>query len=165
MRSLLAFPILFLIALLQSAVLSRLPLLFGQADLMLVFLVAWATHPQAVNVWEWTLLGALFTAFLSALPWPLIFLSYASASAMARVLQRRAGRPSILLMLLTLFPASLLIGALSWGYVTLVRAPVPWELAFGQVISPSMLLNFLLAIPTFTIVQSLVKWIHPTAEE
>jgi len=53
MRTLIAFPVLILAVILQSAVISRITLLAGCADLMLVILAAWALQTDIDASWQW----------------------------------------------------------------------------------------------------------------
>ena len=50
-RNLIAFPLLALVVILQSAVISQMPLLAGYADLMLVILAALALKADAASAW------------------------------------------------------------------------------------------------------------------
>ena len=55
MRNLIAFPLIALAVILQSAVVSRMTLLSGYADLMLILLSAWALQAQVRSAWHWAL--------------------------------------------------------------------------------------------------------------
>ena len=51
MGALAAFPVLIITLMLQLAIISRLPLLHGTADLMLLVLVAWALQERVRTAW------------------------------------------------------------------------------------------------------------------
>jgi len=60
MRHLVAFPILALAVILQSAIVSRISLLSGYADLVLVIVIGWALQEGVTTAWHWAVLaGAL----------------------------------------------------------------------------------------------------------
>ena len=61
MSILLSIPTLALISILQSAVVSRLPLNQGAADLMLVLLAAIALQKRIHTAWQWSVIGGLIT--------------------------------------------------------------------------------------------------------
>ncbi len=164
MRSLIAFPVLFLVTILQSALFSRLSLLSGHADLMLIMLAIWSTHPRVTHAWEWALFGAMLIAFLSAFPWPLTFLLYLVPTAMGRTL-RVVLRSHMLSTLLVLFAGSILMGILGSGYLFTLRSTFPISDIFGQIVSPSLLLNILLTPPLFILITRLADWVYPGEEE
>ena len=69
MRHLVAFPILALAVILQSAIVSRIALLSGYADLVLVIVVAWAIQEQVTTAWHWAILAGVMEAVVTGLPW------------------------------------------------------------------------------------------------
>ncbi|MBO9367805.1 MAG: hypothetical protein J7555_03510 [Chloroflexi bacterium] len=163
MRALIGFPILFLTAILQSALFSRLSLLHGHADLMLIVLAIWATHPRVLHAWEWTLLGALLTAFLSAFPWALIFLTYLVPTALARTL-RSVLRSHLLNALLVISAGTGWMGIMGWLYLFTVQASASPLLIAGEILSPGLLMNLLLTLPTFVILRRIIDWTYPGEE-
>lgn len=164
MRALIAFPLLFLVAILQSAFISRIPVLSGHADLMLVILAAWAAQPRVIHAWEWTLLGALLIAFLSAFPWPLIFLTYLTTTSVALAL-RKAIRSHLLTLLIALFLGTILSGITGWVYLFLIQSALPFSTVLGEVTSPSLLLNLVLALVAIPPINRLAGWVYPGEKE
>ena len=75
-RNLIAFPLLALVVIVQSAVVSHMTLLAGYADLMLVVLAAWALKAEASFAWLWAILGGIMVSFVSAVPWPVTIFGY-----------------------------------------------------------------------------------------
>ena len=76
MRNLIAIPVLFLAVILQSAVISRVYLLSGVADLPLVMLAAWALQENVDSSWHWAAATGILVGFVSALPWYVPVMSY-----------------------------------------------------------------------------------------
>ncbi len=68
MSVLLAFPVLLVTLMLQMVVASRLTLLQGSVDLVLLTLVAWALQERARTAWIWALIAGVAVSFISALP-------------------------------------------------------------------------------------------------
>jgi hypothetical protein len=50
---LVAIPVLGLCAVFQSSVISRMPLFYGKADLILLVVIAWALYPKVDSAWFW----------------------------------------------------------------------------------------------------------------
>ena len=68
MATLIAIPIFSFLLILQSAVLSQVPLVYGTADLALLAMTAWALQKRVDTAWHWGVVGGLMTSFVSALP-------------------------------------------------------------------------------------------------
>ena len=89
MATLVAFPILGMLVILQSAVVSRIPLLHGTADLVLIALLAWAIQERVNSAWQWSILGGLLVSLVTALPLAAILAGYLLATGVALLLRHR----------------------------------------------------------------------------
>ena len=69
MRNLVAVPVILLTVILQSAVISRVYLLSGIADLPLVMLAAWALQDGVDSAWHWAIATGLLVGFVSGISW------------------------------------------------------------------------------------------------
>ena len=87
MAILIAVPILSFLLILQSAVLSRIPLLGGTTDLVLLAVIAWALNRRVQTAWHWGIIGGLLVSYVSALPFGVILLGYLLAVALALALR------------------------------------------------------------------------------
>lgn len=165
MRNLIAFPILALAVILQSAVVSRASLLGGFADLPLVIVIAWALQDNVDTGWHWAIVAGVFTAFVSGLPWIVPILGYIVAVVVARVLQSRIWQAPLLAMLGVTFFTTLIVHLLSFVILSLARAPLPFADTFSLITLPSVLLNMLLAVPVFWFMRDLSRWVFPVEED
>lgn len=161
MTAVIGIPILGLISILQSAVVRRLPLNRGTADLVLVVLVAIALQKQVKETWQWSIIGGMFIDFFSGLPFGVYTISYLGATAVARFLRARIWRFSFLMQLLVV-----LIGTLiSHGITIIILFVQGGSLELGTVLQavtlPSIILNFMLSIPIYIIVQDVIQQITP----
>jgi len=165
MRHIVAFPILALAVILQSAIVSRISLLAGYADLALVIVVAWALQEGVTTAWHWAITAGVMIAVVSGLPWPIPLAGYLMAVLLARMLQKRIWQAPLLAMFSVTFVASLFLYSLSFVVLNLIGASLPFGDSFSLVVLPSVLLNMLLAIPVFWLMRDLARWVHPTEEE
>lgn len=165
MRNLVAFPLLALAVILQSAVVSRVNLLGGFADLPLLLVIAWALQGNVNTGWHWALVAGVFTAFISGLPWIVPFLGYVSAVFVAQMLQSRIWQAPMLAMLGVTLIVTLIVHLLSFVILSLTRAPLPVADSFSLITLPSVLLNMLLAIPVFWFMRDLARWVFPVEED
>jgi rod shape-determining protein MreD len=165
LRSFIAFPLLGIVAILQSAVISRISLLNGYADLMLVVLAAWGLQVGVESPWQWAVLGGLLVGFISKAPWPTILFGYLFLTLLAQVLQRRVWQAPLLAMFSVTFIGTLVVNLLVYMALQLLGNPMVFGEALGLIVLPSMLLNLLLAIPVFFLMRDLARWIYPSTEE
>lgn len=161
MATFLAFPILSLLVMIQSAIASRITLIQGSADLLMLVLIAWALHPRVKTAWRWGLIGGFLATFATATP-PLVTVSgYLAVTALALLVKRRVWQTPILAMLVVTLIGSLIRLGLDWGIVWISGTPLPFGLSFFRVILPGMLLNLFLSVPVYTMVYDLAERVHP----
>jgi len=161
MAVLLAFPILSILLILQSAIISRVPLVQGTADLILLALIAWSIHKRVKTAWHWGVIGGLMVSFVSAMPFGVPLVGYLLAVGLTLILRRRVWQAPILAMFVATFLGTLVIHLLDLIALRLVGNPLSWLDAVNQITLPSILLNLLLAIPAYAILGDLANWLHP----
>lgn len=161
MATLLAIPILGGLLVLQMAVISRVPLLHGTPDLVLLVVIAWALQKRVQTAWRWGIIGALLVGFVSALPIWAVLLIYPAASAVGLALRRRVWQAPILAMFIATFVVTLLAHTISFLALQLTGVGLPPLQTLNLVTLPAILLNLVIAIPTYYILADLAKWLYP----
>lgn len=164
MRNLIAAPMILLAVMLQSAVVSRVYLLSGFADLPLVMLAAWALQPEVKTAWHWAAAAGLLVGFVSGIAWFVPVLSYLMVVMFAQVLHRRVWQAPLLAMFLVTFLGSVVLYLLSFSVLRLSDVPLPVGDTLGLLALPGTLLNMLLAIPAYAVMRDLSGWVHPSPE-
>lgn len=159
----LGIPILFVTAILQTTVLSRMPLLNGTADLMLVVISAWALQRQITTTWQWALLGGMLIDYYSGLPFGIFTLSYLVVNSAARILKSRIWQFSYLMHLLLALLGTLMIHSLSVIIILLQGTTLPVGLILQQVTLPSLILNLLITFPVYLLINDVAEQIKPSA--
>ena len=165
MATLLSIPILGLLLMFQSALVSRIPLLHGTADLVLLALIAWALQKRVETAWHWAILAGAMSAVVTGLPWTVPLAGFLMAAFIARALQKRIWQAPLIAMFTVTFLASLFSHLLAFIVINVTGASLPVGDAFSLVTLPSMLLNLLLAIPIFWLMRDLAQWVNPAVEE
>ncbi len=155
------FLIIITTAILQMTVFSRLMLLHGASDIVLLTLIAWSLQEQGPNMWPWTILAGVVIAFASALPLFTPILGYLIVTAMARLTQRRIWQTPLLAMLLVTLLGTIIFHLLSMASLFLSGSPISFEIAWNQITMPSLLLNLLLAIPVYATMHSIKDQLYP----
>ncbi len=164
MRNLIALPIIVLAVILQSAIVSRVYLLSGFADLPLVMLAAWALQDEVETAWQWAVATGLLVGFVSKMPLFAPILGYLVVVALAQTLQRRVWQAPLLAMFSVTFLGTILVSLLSLAVLRLSGVPLPLSDSLGLLTLPGVLLNMLLAIPAYAVMRDLARWVYPSPE-
>ncbi|HEY2980342.1 MAG TPA: hypothetical protein VGJ22_04100 [Anaerolineales bacterium] len=161
MRNLIAFPLLAGAVILQSAVVSRVALLSGYADLVFIVLSAWALQTQVQSAWHWAVLGSIMVGFVTRLPWPVVVAGYLTVVFLARVLQQRVWQAPLLAMFSVVFLGTIFTHVLSFAALRLSGVPLRFNDVLGLITLPSLLLNLLLAAPLYAVMRDIAHWVYP----
>ena len=164
MRNLVAVPVIFLAVILQSAVISRVYLLSGIADLPLVMLAAWALQDGVDSAWQWAIATGLLVGFISGIAWFVPVLGYIAVVVMAYLFQRRVWQAPLLVMFSITFIGTIIVSLLSVAVLRLSDVILPLSEVLGLVVLPGVLLNLLLAIPAYAVMRDLARWVYPAPE-
>jgi rod shape-determining protein MreD len=159
--TLIAVPILGALMVLQTSIVSRIPLLYGTADLSLLAIIAWALQKRVRTAWQWSLIGGLMFSLASALPLGAPIIGYSLSTGLALLLRQRIWQVPILAMLVTTFLCTLITQGIAFIALGLVGNPIAIGEAFNLIILPSVLINLLLAIPIYGLISDLAKWLYP----
>ncbi len=147
---------------LQLGVVSRVPLLSGTADLILLFLAAWGLQERVKNTWLWTIITGVIISFISAMPFYVPLIAYLAVTGISQLFQRRVWQTPILAMFLVTFVGTLFQQALYILSLQVIGTPISWSESLNLVTLPSLLLNLLLAIPIYAIVNDIAGRIYPS---
>jgi rod shape-determining protein MreD len=161
MAILLALPIFSILLILQMAVVSRMPLLQGNVDLLLITIIAWALQKRVQTAWHWCIIAGLFVSFVSGLPLGVWLVSYLLAVLLALMLRQRVWQVPLLAMFVATFFGTMIVHLLSYLTLRISGTPLPFFRAMNLITLPSVLLNLVLAIPVYAMVGDLAKWVYP----
>lgn len=138
-----------------------MPLLKGTADLILLFIVAWALQDRVDSAWQWCLIGGIFASLYSALPFGSFIIAYIICISIARLLKRRIWKAPFLAMLAAIFLCTIVVQLISLIARLIMGVSLPLVNFLNLILLPSLLLNLLLAIPVFSIVRDMASWLYP----
>lgn len=161
MPILLGFVVLVITLMLQTAIVSTLPILNGYADLVLLVLVAWSLQDRVRSTWIWMLLGGALVGYISALPLFLPLVGYAMVTGITRLLIRRVWQSPILVMFVMTFLGSLLMQGLVMVYLIVQGTSLPFADSLNLIIFPGTLMNLLLALPVYAVIGDLSQLVYP----
>lgn len=164
MRNLVALPVILLTVILQSAVISRVYLLSGIADLPMVMLAAWALQEEVDSAWQWAIATGLLVGFISGISWLVPIAGYLTVIVMARVFQRRVWQAPLLAMFSITFLGTVILSVLSIASLRISGVDLPISDVLGLLTLPTVLLNLLIAIPVYAVMRDLARWVYPSPE-
>jgi len=150
-----------LLAILQSTIVTRMPLLNGTADLILLFIVAWALQDRVESAWQWCLIGGIFASLYTALPFGSLVIAYLIGTGIARRLKRRVWKAPFLAMLAATFIGTLVVHLITLIARLIMGVNIPVTSVLNLILLPGLLLNLILAIPVFSIMHDMAGWLYP----
>ncbi len=146
---------------LQTTIVGRVTLLHGFADLVMLTVVSWSLHEKVRSTWPWAVAAGLMVGWVSALPWWVPLAGYAMIAGMSAFLQSRLWQiPILSLFILTLAGTVSLQGS-SYLVLIILGANLPLLESFNLILLPSLLLNFLLALPVYGLIGEVASWVNP----
>ncbi len=161
MGTLLAFPIIFILLVLQTTLFSQVTLLHGSVDLVLLWVAAWSLQKQVTSAWFWTILAAIAVAYISAIPWYVPVICYPFITIIEKWINKRVWQSPLLMMFLVTIISSIVSNGLSYVALALSGVAIPLKTGLVQVMIPSVLINLLLALPVFAIARDTAQWVYP----
>lgn len=146
---------------LQMVVFSRIQLLSGSADILLLLLAAWGFLDRRWTAWVWALLAGGIAALTNAMPFYAPLIAYGLVMGMAKVLQRRFWQSPLLAVFMVTF-----IGTLAQHLIYLVvlqfsGVNIGIETGLSRVTFPSVILNMLFALPVYLLARDLAWVVYP----
>lgn len=150
---------------LQLSVFSQWKILSGNADLLLLFVIAWCLYDRSKYLWLLVLIMAGTTIFVSAAPIYITLVVYVGVYLLSRQIHSRMWQTPLLAMIVLTFIASLAQNALSIGTIFIRNIDINFSAALIEIALPSLLLNMLLAIPVHALVRELAYYAFPKGVE
>lgn len=164
MRILVGVPIFAVLAMLQSTVFSRISIIHGTSDLMMVFIIAWSLQEQVTQPWWWAGIAILFTSLITAMPIVAIVVPYVIVLTIALIVRRRIWQTPILVMLAMTIIATLIQHITQLITLAFGGTFLSLQVVQSQITLPSALLNVLLSLPVYLVVRDLARAMYQNEE-
>lgn len=161
MRVFVGVLLLLAVALLQITLVTRVSLLQGNADLVLLVMVAWMMQEGNRPDWRWGIPAGIMIGYASALPDAMFWVGYVAAAGICQLLNKRIWQVQLLTVLSATLLGTLVIQLATLLYLWIDARPLPFAESFNQVMLPSMLLNLILVLPVNALISELNKLITP----
>jgi cell shape-determining protein MreD len=164
-RAILAgIPVLVLAIILQTSIASRIMLLSGNADMVLLVVAAWGLQERVQGAWIWGVAASLLVGMASGVPWYIYLIGYLSVVGFARLLVHRIWQAPLLAMFAVTLIGTMELLMLTFIQRTISDVPLALNDVISQILLPTILLNLLLAIPIHALIHDLARWLYPEKE-
>lgn len=165
MANIIAFILITIAVIVQNTIVTRINLLIGAADLVLLVLLSWVLRSQETNLWKWGLVAGILVGFSSALPFWVPLVSYSLVVALVVVLQTRIWQAPYWMLLASTFFGTVIVYGLDIFVLWLYGTPFGFEEALSLIILPSVILNVLMILPVYFFVGEISKMVFPKEVE
>jgi hypothetical protein len=161
MPVILGIPILIFSVVIQTTAFSRLPMLYGTADIVMLVVLAWMLNDRVKHGWAWVVMAGLMVSTVSALPFFTHLWSYCIAAGLCYWLKKRIWQTPVLAMLVSSFFGTLVVQSISLLVLQVTDSGISMADGFNLVILPCILWNLIMAIPIYTLVNEFATWVYP----
>jgi hypothetical protein len=151
-------------ALLQLTLVTRITLLQGSADLVLLIMISWMLLAGNQPDWKWGLPAGLMLGYASALPDWVLVIGYVGAAGICQLLKQRIWQGQLLALLSATVLGTLCIHMITLSYLFISAHPIDALEALNVITVPSVLLNLIFILPVHAIMNELNKLINPTEQ-
>jgi len=160
---LLGIPISIIVMVIQLAVISRLNIAYGIADITMLSLIAWSLHSDIKNVLILMVFNGVLMSLVSATPLYSPLIGYAAIVGIALFFRKRLWNIPMVLMVILSFIGTIITLGLSMFAINFSEAAIPLGESFTQIILPSAAMNMVIGIPIFLILRDI--WLNFYSEE
>jgi hypothetical protein len=161
MAGITAFLLIGIAMVLQNSIVTRLQMLQGAADLVLLVLVSWVLLADEKRHWHWGLLAGWLVGISSAVPFWVPIIGYVSFVLIISWVQRQVWQVPIWLLVTSTFFGTIFILGLEIMYMWFTAVPYDLLEMLNIVVLPSLVLNMIMILPVYALVGELTKRLFP----
>lgn len=161
MRIVVGVLLLLVATLLQVTLLTRINLLQGSIDLVLLVMLTWMMQEGNKPDWRWGIPAGLMVGYASALPDWLLLAGYVAAAGVCQLLHTRVWQVRLLTLSTSVLLGTLIIHLVTILFMWVESHPLGFADAFNLVTLPTVLLNLMLLLPVNALISELTKFIAP----
>lgn len=165
MSIVIGIPILILLVILQSTVISRLNLSFGSADLVMLVVIALGLQPGTKRSLLWFAIGGLLLSIISVIPLMYPLIPYLIIGLILEYVRKRVWKIPLLMMIIISFLGTLICIIFAYLIINFSQVQLPLFASIINVLLPSAALNIAIGIPVYLIVRDWSSWLNPKEEE
>jgi hypothetical protein len=161
MLNLLLIPVMLLLSVIQTVAVSRLSILSGTADIILLAIVAWGVTDEENNIFIFALSGGLFISLMTAMPTIFVMFGYIIIALITWLIHKRIWQSPILAAVI-----STILGTIAKFIIDMIGLQfigVGFRMITGirEILAPSIVMNLFFLFPIYLMISDLVKWSSP----
>ena len=145
---------------LQVSSTSRIHLLQGTPDLILLSILASSINDRSKYAWIVVIFAGLVMSYLSAMPMNGYLWMYLFFWMIIRFLKMKVWQMPMILMLFMTIIGSILVSVGTLGLLFLQNASVVYMDAVSQIMIPSLVLNLIVAVPIYAFLNDVINSIY-----
>jgi cell shape-determining protein MreD len=153
-------PIFAIAAFLQVSVFSKIRLLNGAVNLVMLCLIVWSINSSTKYSWIMAVWSGLLMSFVSAMPIKSYMWFNLGIWGLIWFIKKRVWQMPMILTLFVTIVGTLLEALLTLGLLTLQGANLDYLLSLNRVIVPSLIMNLLFTIPVYAFLNDVINTIY-----
>jgi hypothetical protein len=157
----LSFPIMLILSIIQTVAVSRVKIMGGSADLVLLAIVSWGVSEEDQSVFFWALVGGIFISYISAMPASAVVTSYLVIAGITRVVQKGLWQSPILAILLSSFIGTIVKFVIDIIALKFMGIELTISTSIKMTLAPNLILNLFILFPVYLIMSDIANWISP----
>ncbi|MDO9547100.1 MAG: hypothetical protein Q7J07_10190 [Pelolinea sp.] len=157
-------PIMLIISVLQTVAVSRLNILSGSADIVLLSIISWGVTEEDDSVFIWALAGGFFISLMTAMPTLAVFIAYLIIAGITWFIHKRLWQSPILAALLSTIlgtSAKFVVDVIGLQFMGIGFRIIT---SIREIFAPNLILNLFFLFPTYLLMSDLTKWISHKEE-
>ena len=159
-----SLPIMLILSVIQTVAVSRVKLMGGSADIILLAIVSWGVSEKDRSVFFWALVGGIFISIISAMPTAAVITSYLVIAGITRVIQKGLWQSPILVILLSSFIGTIAKFIIDIIALQFMGIELTLSTSIKMTLAPNLILNLFILFPIYLIMSDLSNWISPKEE-
>jgi rod shape-determining protein MreD len=161
MAYLFGFPLLVVLAVLQTTVFADIHFYDGRPDIILLAVVGWGLAGGDRQSMVWGLVGGLLLDAFSGLPLGSSAISLVVIAFLVSLYARRVWEANLLMPLGIAAGATFLYHSLMLVWLLILGRTIDLPFSYTRVILPTMILNMILVLPAYQVLVGLYHRLYP----
>lgn len=159
--SVLSLPIMLILTVIQTVVISRIKLIGGTADIILLAIVSWGISKDDRSLFVWAIIGGILISYISAMPALTVISSYFIVAGLTIFFKRRLWQSPILAVILSSFIGTIVKYFIDIIALQFMGIEFDFPMSFRMTLAPNLILNLFFLFPIYLFISDLVKFISP----
>ena len=164
LSNILSIPVMLILSVLQTVAVSRLNILSGSADIVLLSIISWGISDRDNSVFIWAITGGLFISLMTAMPTPAVLTAYLTIAGITWLIQKKLWQSPILAVLLSVIIGSLAKFIIDVIGLQFMGISFKISLSLKEIFVPNLILNLFFLFPVYLLISDLANWISPKEE-